>query len=273
MIAYGGGIQSTALVVLAATGRLDAEAALFCNVGHDSEHPATLAYVRDVAIPWATARGFDVHELCRRRRDGTVETLWERLVRPGSRSLPIPVRMADTGAPGTRSCTADFKIRVLGAWLRARGHGRSLPAADVMIGISTDEVERAGRGRDERWEHRVYPLLDLRLSRHDCAAIIRDVGLPVPPKSACFFCPFHRPAVWAEMRRDEPELFARAQQLEDVLNERRATLGKDPVYLSRFARRLSDAIAEAQPSLFDPANADDTAGIGEAGCDEGLCFV
>jgi len=139
----------------------------------------------------------------------------------------------------------------------------------VMIGISTDEVERAGRGRNEPHDTRRYPLLDLGISRNDCRTIIADAGIPVPPKSACYFCPFHRPSTWAEMRRDEPELFAKSQHLEDVLNERRDMLGKDHVYLARFGKRLSDAIGEAQPQLFDGDGSD----ISESGCDEGVCFV
>jgi hypothetical protein len=274
VIAYGGGVQSTALVVLAATGAIRADVALFCNVGDDSEHPATITYVRDVATPWAHEHGFTVETLHKRKRDGTpAETLLERLMRPESRSLPIPVRMPDTGAPGTRSCTADYKIQVIGRWLRERGHGKTLGPADVMIGISTDEIQRAGRGRDEKWERRVYPLLDLGLSRTDCKNVIRDAGLAVPPKSACYFCPFHRPATWREMRRDEPDLFAKSQQLEDTLNERRDLLGKDRVYLTRFGRRLSDAIPEAQPALFDVTDLDNPTDIGEDGCDEGVCFV
>ncbi len=44
---YGGGVQPTALLVLAAQGTIDYRTFLFCNVGDDSEHPATLCYVRE----------------------------------------------------------------------------------------------------------------------------------------------------------------------------------------------------------------------------------
>ncbi len=50
---YGGGVQSTALLVLAAQGRIDFKTFLFCNVGDDSENPETLEYVRQIAIPFA----------------------------------------------------------------------------------------------------------------------------------------------------------------------------------------------------------------------------
>lgn len=271
-ISYGGGVQSTALIVLAAQGKLDAITggpvtdALFSNVGDDSEHPATLDYVRDVAMPWAAERGVTVHELQRVKRDGTVETLWQELMREGSRSLPIPVRMAN-GAPGNRNCTSTYKMKVVGRWLRAKGATADDPAT-VCIGISTDEFQRASNKKAEPYERPIYPLLELGLDRADCMAVIRNAGLPVPPKSSCFFCPFHRPQTWAEMRRDEPDLFARSQQLEDTLNERRVMLGKDSVWLTRFNRRLSDAVAEAQTPLFT----DGMFGDGES-CDEGYCWT
>jgi hypothetical protein len=44
------------------------------------------------------------------------------------------------------------------------------------------------------------------------------------------------------MRRSKPELFEKACQLEDLLNERRDELGKDHVYLTRFAKPLREAI-------------------------------
>ena len=264
VISYGGGVQSTALVVLATQGEVVASHALFANVGDDSEHPATLRYVRDVMAPWAAGRGVEVVTLDRRRRDGTVETLWGRLMREGSRSLPIPVRMAN-GAPGNRQCTHDFKMRVVARWLQAHGATRATPAT-VMIGISWDEFHRIGNKKAGPYERPYYPLIDRRLTREDCKRIIERAGLPVPGKSSCFFCPFHRPSFWATMRRDEPELFAKSATLERTLNARRVVLGKDPVWLTRFNRPLTD-IPEAQPAL------DFGTGPGAEGCDDGYCWT
>lgn len=266
-ISYGGGVQSTAMVVLAAQGSLgyDIDAALFANVGDDSEHPATLDYVRNVAIPWAAERGLTIHELHRVKRDGTTETLMGRLMKEGSRSLPIPVRM-DNGAPGNRSCTADFKIKVVGKWLKANGASKDNPAT-VCIGISTDEIQRVSNKRAMPYEQPVYPLIELGLDRSACQRVIAEAGLPVPPKSSCYFCPFHRPQMWSEMRRDEPELFFKAADLEATLIARRKTLGKDPVYLTRFAKPLAEAIGEAQDVLTDFEMP------GGEGCDSGYCWT
>jgi hypothetical protein len=262
---FGGGWQSTAALVLAARGELDFTVFAFANVGDDSEDPATLAYVRRHAAPFAAAHGLELHTLNRVRRDGTTETLYGRLTKEGSRSLPIPVRMSN-GAPGTRSCTADFKIRVIGKWLKARGATAEHPAT-VGVGISLDEIHRANARRAEPYERIVYPLLDLRIRRADCPDIIRSAGLPVPPKSACWFCPFHQTARWTDMRRDRPALFDQACDLEDLLNARRDALGKDHVYLTRFGVPLRRATPQADllPLEWD--------GDGNGECDSGWCFT
>lgn len=267
VISYGGGVQSTAMIVLAVQGQIpNVDAALFSNVGDDSEHPETNRYVREVMIPWAAERGFPVHELHRTLRDGTTQTLWQRMMDYQGDKLrePIPV-YGWSGAPMSRSCTADHKIKVLGKWLKAQVPKTEWPI-EVCIGISVDEIERAGRGKNEPWEERKYPLLDLGLRRSDCAAVIRDAGLPVPPKSSCFFCPFHSMQVWGELRRDHPELFEKAALLEDTLNQRRENRGMQPVYLTRKAGRLREVVGEAGPTLFDGV-------FNDGGCDEGYCWV
>ncbi|WP_435595576.1 phosphoadenosine phosphosulfate reductase [Streptomyces albogriseolus] len=264
VVSYGGGVQSTALLVLAARREIDFRTFLFANVGDDSEHPATLAYVREIAIPYAVRAGLDIHELERRRRDGASETLMQRLNRPDTRSIPIPVRMGN-GAPGRRNCTADFKIKVVGRWLRQHGATTEEPAA-VGIGISLDEIHRANRRRREAHEVIEYPLLDLRLRRDDCERIISAAGLPVPPKSSCFFCPFRTVDAWRHQRRHEPELFAQSVRLEETINQRRAALGRDAVFLTRYGVPLAQAIpAESH----EEADGDEDEGV----CDSGWCMT
>jgi hypothetical protein len=262
IISYGGGVQSTALLVLAAQRRIGATHAVFANVGDDSEHPATLRYVREVAMPWAAEHGVQVVELSRVRRTGEVETLRGRLVKVGSASIPIPLYFSG-GAPGSRACTADFKIRVIGKWLKAHGASRTNKAV-VNIGISLDEMHRATSKYVEAYESPHYPLLDLRMTRQDCMNLIESAGLPVPPKSSCWFCPFHTLQRWAEMRRDEPDLFAQSIALEERINEKRSAAGKDAVWLTRTLRPLSQ-IAEAQATLFSE--------IADNPCDSGHCMT
>jgi hypothetical protein len=252
-ISYGGGVQSTAMLVLATQGRLGytPDAALFANVGDDSEHPASLDYVRDIATPWAAERGLAVHEIKRTRRDGTpfkslMTTMLEHDNPDVAREV-IPVR-GENGAPLSRVCTEDWKIRTVAKWQKQHGATKDDPAI-TLIGISTDEATRANRNNNIKTQVIEYPLLDLGMNRSMCEQVIKDAGLPVPPKSSCYFCPFHRPQVWQEMRRDEPDLFEKSAQLEDLLNGRRERLGKKRVWLTGFGIPLREAITEAQDEL------------------------
>lgn len=267
VISYGGGVQSTAMLVLANEGRLgyDVDAAVFANVGDDSEHPATLAYVRE----WAQAvSAIPVVEVDKRTRDGSRRTLYERLIhgtRNGRVDDLIPLYTPE-GVPTHRGCTADHKIRPIGKWLKANGATAENPAT-VLIGISTDEIQRVNRKRAEPYESPAYPLIDLGLDRSRCVAIIEAAGWPNPGKSSCYFCPFHRPTAWAEMRRDEPELFDLAADLEAHMNRRRVAQGREAFYLTRFGKPLREAIGEAQDMLPGFGGPDfDT-------CDEGACWT
>jgi hypothetical protein len=268
VISYGGGVQSTALIVLATQGKIgNVDAALFSNVGDDSEHPATLGFVRNIAIPWAKERGLDVIELTPTKK-GRPSTIYSEMVDPSTRRDVIPV-FGEKGNPLSRICTADYKIGTVHRWLKEHGTNKNNPAT-VLLGISTDEIERAGRGTSKSYEIREYPLLQLGLNRVDCMKVISDAGLPVPPKSSCFFCPFHSELTWSELRRDHPDLFDKAQHMEDVVQQRKKTQGMRQVYLTRKGAvnklRLSDTISTAGETLFGSE-------IGSDGCDSGFCWT
>jgi hypothetical protein len=59
-----------------------------------------------------------------------------------------------------------------------------------------------------------YPLVDWGMDRLACEQCIRDAGLPVPVKSACFFCPAMKKAEIIELRVRHPALLERALAIE-----------------------------------------------------------
>lgn len=266
---FGGGWQSVAALVLASRGELDYRTFIMANVGDDSEYPGTVTYLHRHAIPFAKAHGLELVVVDRvMKRTRQRRTLLEDLTRPGGMSVKIPVRMSN-GAPGTRSCTAQFKIKVVGDELKRRGATPEHPAT-VGIGITLDEIGRANPSRHEPYERLEYPLLERGIRRADCPRIIRSAGLPVPPKSSCWFCPLRHIDGWQEMRRTEPELFAHACALEEELNRRRDAVGKkDHVYLTRYGKPLRRAITEGTDTLFDLDDLDDV----DNGCDSGWCWT
>lgn len=259
----GGGVQSTACLVLAAQERIPYRTFIFANVGDNAEDPRTIAYVREVLKPYAAAHGIEWVDVQRRRRDGAPVDLYEDLHRP-IRSIDIPVRMAN-GSPGNRNCTVNWKIRPIAKWIKANA-----PGCTLGKGISTDEPHRATPSREDDGYRSAYPLIELGLSRQDCLRLVAHAKMPQPPKSSCWFCPYRTGHQWAALKAERPELFDRAAMLERHLNAKRAAIGKDPVFLSSAgaSRRLPlDQVFADQLCLL-PEWIDE-----QDGCESGYCMT
>lgn len=267
VFSFGGGVQSTAVLALQALGRLERpyDAFVFADVGADSENPDTLHYVRKFAIPFAEAHGIRF-EVIHKMRKGAQDTVYQSVMRD-TRDVPIPAFLP-SGSPGNRSCTTAFKILPVDRWAKREGFTH----IDIGLGISVDEFQRARFDDDYRpstgvanvFRKREYPLLDLRYTRRMCAQVILEAGLPVPPKSSCFFCPFARASYWVTLRRERPELFARAVAVDKRIREKRALMELDEMYLHSSLQPLEIAVDE-QPLLFG-IDDDDS-------CDSGYCMT
>jgi hypothetical protein len=82
----------------------------------------------------------------------------------------------------------------------------------VLLGISAEEATRrvADRSKEPKWARecfdKVYPLVEMKLTRSDCQEIIRSYGRPIPLPSNCMMCPFVSPVellwLWT-FRREE----------------------------------------------------------------------
>jgi len=89
------------------------------------------------------------------------------------------------------------------------------------IGYNADEAHRNWSKTDDESYRYWYPLLEWQWDRERCEKEIGNAGLPVPQKSACFFCPANKPEEVRLLARDYPELFEQA-----LLMERTARDGK-----------------------------------------------
>lgn len=258
LFSYGGGVQSTACLILTAQGKINFPVFLFANVGDDSEHPDTLRYVNEVAKPYAVEHGIELFEVITTRY-GERRTLYEETIDPSLRAMPIPIWFGN-GAFGMRSCTKNYKVVPISKETKRRGATPDRPAI-IGLGISIDEYQRMNQSRIA-WQAFEYPLIDLRLSRIDCRKIIEDAGLPIPRKSACWFCPYTRIGDWRNMKKQQPELFDRAVVFERDIQAKQIGNGKEPIYLTRQARMLDQVVSDDQADMFD----DDT-------CDSGFCMT
>ena len=257
----GGGVQSTACLVLAAQGKIPYRTFVFSNVGDKAESPATIKYINDIAKPYAKKHGIEWVDVAWVDRQGRQRDLLDDVM-TNEKSINIPVFMPG-GMPGNRNCTVSYKIKPIAKWIK-----QNAPNCTLGKGISTDEPHRATPSRESDGYTSAYPLIELGISRFDCLIIAKDAGLPQPPKSSCWFCPFKTTDQWVTLRREHPELFEKSVNLEQVLQKRRVNLGKDAVYLSSIGGRkqvnLADVIPE-QLGLFgwEP----------EEGCESGYCMT
>lgn len=125
------------------------------------------------------------------------------------------------GAIG-RSCTEDYKILPIRKFLREHcgiQRGQKNATITQWIGISWDEIQRAKESRVCWMRHR-WPLLETKITRAECINWMRKMGYPKPPRSACYYCPFHSDHEWRRLRDDDPKHFQKAIEFDKELRQK-----------------------------------------------------
>jgi hypothetical protein len=245
VLSLGAGVQSSALYALAVEGTVGPRPDVAVFADTQQEPPWVYGQLVELerfgagVLPITIVSGGDLGEAVRKK----IGALSGRFA-----SVPFWVESEATpgrAAPGRRQCTREFKIDVVHQEIRRRlglGPRQQAPArgktACTWIGISTDEASRA---KDSRvpWVTNRWPLLELRLSRADCEAVLRACGLPVPEKSACVFCPYRQDVEWARWRERHPEQFARAVAWDEAVRDASRAGLRRPQFVSRSLAPLA----------------------------------
>jgi len=128
----------------------------------------------------------------------------------------------DTGGSLWRKCTKNYKIDPIHAKIREMlGYEtgqRVKETVTQLMGISVDEAHRmkdSGKG----WIVNKYPLVDLRMSRHNCQKWLNRNGFPEPPKSACIGCPYHANDRWRDMKLHQTDEWDDVVRFDHALRE------------------------------------------------------
>jgi len=264
VFSFGGGVQSMSALVLSAQGKLPYTHFVFSNVGDDSENPDTIIYIRDIARPYALAHGLEIIEVSRKRKAGKPATLLQDTLQ-SENNIPIPMYI--NGKPAKRICTSDWKVDVVNKWMRENAGASKTNRVPIGVGISIDESHRMRTDDPKRYPYTVteYPLIDMRLNRMDCRDIIAKEGLPMAPKSSCWFCPYKKKHEWTEMRGTHPHLFAQAIALEDITGKKHSRY--QTVHLTATFMPLDQAVPYETQNMFagDDTNWDF--------CESGYCMT
>ena len=247
ILSLGAGVQSTCLALMAAKGEVaKVDAAIFADT--QAEPEATYRHLDGLKkmLP------FPVHTV-------TAGNIMEKSLTPQKaktgedyirNTIPAYTKDRETGSAGMllRKCTADYKITPITRKIRELLGKANFRDGRVLvvqyIGISLDEATRAKEARQKYIEHR-FPLLDLRMTRHDCIRWLEKNGYEIPPKSACIMCPYHNNNQWRNLRDNAPDEFRRAAKFEEDWNkaataDKSTTRTRGQIYLHRSLKPLDE---------------------------------
>jgi hypothetical protein len=186
---YGGGTNSTAMLIGCRDRGIEIDYVLFADTG--GEKPHTYQHIETMQ-GWLREQGMKPITIVRKENLTLEQDCLNR------KALP-------SVAYGFKSCSDHFKIRPQRKYLESLG----IINPTRLIGFDMDEPQRAQPIKGNR-----YPLIEWGWGREECVAAIEKEGLPLPGKSACFFCPSSKKAEIKVLRRMYPDLAARAVAME-----------------------------------------------------------
>ena len=195
VLSYGGGLNSTALLVYLVKNDKPLDLVIFADTGNEFEHTyQTVEYYKNWLHQHYPAVKF---EIVNSKYGMDLYTYaWNKKI--------VPNRMK-------RDCTTKFKILPIKHYLRET-YGKQETFIQY-IGISLEEAHRM-RDSDVKYSKLVYPLVDAAIDRDDCVDLLKQYNLPVPEKSGCWFCPFTNKANWIKLYQEHPDLFQKSIELE-----------------------------------------------------------
>ncbi len=215
VLSYGGGVDSTALLLWAYNNRnckpVDAigttdvypfDIVLFADTG--DELPSTMETVAHYK-KWCAERNIPFETVKNKYGKSLEQYMLDKNIFASRRR---------------RDCTTKFKIAPKRAYLR-NTHGKDARFINY-IGYEYNEesrVEKASMNPGVSYEDCEYPLYNLGLTRADCLDYIAKCGQPVVEKSGCFHCPFTKKCGWVKLYLTHKDLYERAMFLEENSKE------------------------------------------------------
>jgi hypothetical protein len=238
VLSLGAGVQSSTLALMMAKGEFPpCDHAIFADTQCEPQAVYDyLAYLTPL-LP------FPVHIVS---AGNLGEDFLKALDDPNGRAGQPPFMALDaaTGEPGRlwRKCTTEYKIDPIKrriAKLRAKRQ-----PVEQIIGISLDEAHRMKPAR-VKYIRNVYPLVEMRMNRHDCLQWLKRSGYRTPPKSACWFCPYMSNARLRSMRDTTPEEWGKLVAFDNDMRKRqRETVNGAKITGTLYVHRDCKPISE-----------------------------
>ncbi len=244
IVSYGGGRNSTAMLIAMGHKGIKPDAILFADTG--GELPETYEFIKIFSEFIRDQFSFPPIEFVRKRslvKFKERSSILVRRVNNNPRSLLywyidvmltviqndrqewtyesleekcFVLKTLPSKTFGRSECSLTWKIEPMDVWVKDH-----YPKQKVIrvIGYHAGEIERKNRGNKESELYEYwYPLIEWGIYQAHCEALIQSTGLPVPPKSSCFFCPNRRALEVLELKQNHPDLYQRGVDLENNAN-------------------------------------------------------
>ena len=252
VISYGGGKNSTAMVLALWLSKIPVSAVLFADTGN--EHPDTYTFL-DYFDRWLLDRGLPAITRIQFQLKGTHPRPRKKV------AIKVPYRWlaSDLGcyllafhffrqnykyrslgeecltlgalpskAYGHGKCSAKWKVQVQQNWIKKVYPNTKVR---VCVGIHAGEQNRllnkdgspkplvTELGRD------CYPLIRWGMGEQGCVALNRKFLERPPAKSACWFCPNASPSEVKALKHDRPDLYKLGVEMEALAQSNGARKG------------------------------------------------
>jgi hypothetical protein len=212
IVGYGGGTNSTAMLIGLHQKGIPVDLILFSDTG--GEQPHTYKYL-PIMERWLLEHGMPkITPVEYEDQNGARLTLEDECLRSGT--LPAI-------AYGYKKCSLKHKV---GPQDKYCNHYQ--PCLDVWAhGERVTKFIGFDAGEEQQRDHAIvydivdkkykkeYPLIDWGWFREDCVAAIKQEGLPLPGKSSCFFCPSMKRHEIRTLYHKHRDLYDRAIAIEN----------------------------------------------------------
>lgn len=201
IVSFGGGVNSTAMLVGMVERNQKCDLILFADTG--GEKPHTYEHIQEMN-EWLSFN--DMPTITVIKGDAPLMTLDGSLENECLRIKALP-----SIAYGYKKCSQKWKIQPINKFVRNFCKENNIVYDDVirLIGFDADEIRRAKDFPNEK-----YPLIEWNWGREECLKAIDRAGIKQPGKSSCFFCPSLKKHEILEMKERYPDLLGRALAME-----------------------------------------------------------
>jgi len=203
IVSFGGGVNSTAMLIGMHERGLRPDAILFADTG--GEKPATYRHV-EIVNAWCKSIGFPEVTRVTYAKGNGCPTLEQECL--DNETLP-------SKAFGFGGCSQKWKRYPMDKWVVEHfAEWIDICIKIVrLIGIHAGETRRGKIPDCDKFTYR-YPLREWGWHQAECEAAHERAGIPLPVKSACFFCPAMRKPEILSLAKEHPDLFSRAVEIE-----------------------------------------------------------